>query len=128
MPSAHSREVVSRSILAVDDEPQILQAVKLLLECDGHRVTTAGGAEEALAAFAAGKFDVVISDYMMPGMKGDALATTIRQVAPAQAIVFLTAHAGILGNELRLPRVEIVSKPFTLATLREAIARALAAV
>jgi CheY-like chemotaxis protein len=117
-----------RSVLVVDDEPSILEAVKLLLECDGHCVDTANDAAEALEKFAPGKFDVVLSDYMMPGMKGDALAAAIQAVAPYQPIVFLTAHAELLQGTLQIPGVGIVSKPFTLRTLRQAIGRAVASV
>jgi CheY-like chemotaxis protein len=120
--------VICRSVLVVDDEPLIAESVKLLLECDGHRVETAAAADEALAKFEQGKFDVVLSDYMMPGMKGDALAAAIRAVAPSQAIVFLTAHAELVRSTLQIPGAGIVSKPFTLAALRQAIERAIASV
>jgi two-component system cell cycle sensor histidine kinase/response regulator CckA len=103
----------------------IAETVKMLLEVDGHRVETAKDAEEALAGFARNKFDLIISDYMMPGMKGDAMAARMRVLAPDQAIVFLTAHGGLVEGTLRIPNAKIVSKPFTLATLREAITQAM---
>ena len=123
MPSTDSQGVISRRILLVDDEPMIVETVKMLLESDGHRVETANNAEQALSVFAPDKFDLVISDYMMPGMKGDVLAAKIRATAPDQGIVFLTAHGGMLEGTLSIPNAKVVTKPFTLATLREAIAQ-----
>jgi len=125
MPSTEPHAVTPRHILLVDDEPMIAETVKMLLEVDGHRVETAKDAEEALAGFARNKFDLIISDYMMPGMKGDAMAARMRVLAPDQAIVFLTAHGGLVEGTLRIPNAKIVSKPFTLATLREAITQAM---
>ncbi len=121
MPSVESQGLTSCRILLVDDEPMILETVKMLLESDGHRIETASDPEQALAKFAPGRFDVIISDYMMPGMKGDALAAKIRAVASDQSIVFLTAHAGLVEDILKIPNAKVVSKPFTLATLRHAI-------
>ena len=60
-----------KKILVVDDEPMVCEAVKMLLEFDGHQVVTAVNGNEALALFDDGGFDVVITDYTMPGMKGD---------------------------------------------------------
>jgi two-component system cell cycle sensor histidine kinase/response regulator CckA len=125
MPSTEPHAVTPRRILLVDDEPMIAETVKMLLEVDGHRVETAKDAEEALAGFAPNKFDLIISDYMMPRMKGDAMAARMRVLAPDQAIVFLTAHGGLVEGTLRIPNAKIVSKPFTLATLREAITQAM---
>jgi CheY-like chemotaxis protein len=113
----------------VDDEPFVCDAVKMMLEFDGHVIETAAGGQAALAAFEKGKFDVVITDYAMPGMKGNELATRIRAVDPTQPIVMITAYAEMLSsNKTPLDAVDcLISKPFLLEDLRAAIAKATAA-
>ena len=117
-----------RRILVVDDEPFVCDAVKMMLNFDGHVVETANSAQEALAIFEKGKFDLVITDFAMPNMKGDELAAAIKARAPKQPIVMITAYAEMLqasGNPL--PGVDfVISKPFLLENLREAIAKATA--
>jgi CheY-like chemotaxis protein len=117
-----------KKILVVDDEPQVCEAVKMLLEFDGHEVVTAASGKEALALFEHGKFDVVITDYTMPGMKGDELALAIKARAPGQPVVMLTAHAEMLKSEgVPLTGVgQLLNKPFQLTELREAIQKAIA--
>src|ERR1043166_7078839 len=114
-----------RRILVVDDEPFVCDAVKMMLTFDGHIVETASNGKEALAMFEAGKFDVVITDFAMPTMKGDELAAAIKARAPRQAIVMITAYAEMLqasGNPLNGVDC-VISKPFLLENLREAIAK-----
>src|SRR5437870_372298 len=65
-------------ILVVDDEPFVCDAVKMMLNFDGHVVETASNGKEALALFEKGKFDLVITDFAMPSMKGDELAAEIK--------------------------------------------------
>ena len=115
-----------KKILVVDDEPLVCDAVKMLLEFDGHEVVTAGNGKEALALFGQEKFDVVITDYTMPGMKGDELALALKACVPGQPVVMLTAHAEMLKTEaVPLTGVDqLVSKPFQLADLRAAIQKA----
>lgn len=114
-----------RHILVVDDEPLVCDAVKMMLEFDGHVVETIGSAKEALAMLENGKFDVVITDFEMPVMKGDELAAAIKARDPNQPVVMITAYAEMLqasGN--RLTGVDfLISKPFLLENLREAIAK-----
>jgi two-component system OmpR family response regulator/two-component system alkaline phosphatase synthesis response regulator PhoP len=114
---------LSKRILVVDDEPFVCDAVKMMLTFDGHQVDTANAAKEALAMFDKGKYDVVITDYAMPSMKGDELATAIKQVAPGQPIVMVTAYAEMLRASAQpLNSVDfVISKPFLLENLREAI-------
>src|SRR5881397_1559797 len=105
-----------RRILVVDDEPFVCDAVKMMLTFDGHVVETATNGKEALAMFEIGKFDLVITDFAMPTMKGDELAATIKARSPKQPVVMITAYAEMLqssGNPL--PGVDFVlSKPFLL--------------
>ena len=114
-----------RRILVVDDEPFVCDAVKMMLAFDGHSVETASSAKDALAMFDKAKFDLVITDFAMPAMKGDELALAIKARNPQQPVVMITAYAEMLqssGN--RLPGVDlIISKPFLLENLREAISR-----
>jgi len=114
-----------RRILVVDDEPLVCDAVKLMLDFDGHDVETAYNGKEALAMIEAGKFDLVITDYEMPGMKGDELASVIKARDMKQPVVLITAYAELLqssGNPLT--GVDwLISKPFLLENLREAIAK-----
>ncbi len=114
-----------RRILVVDDEPFVCDAVKMMLSFDGHIVETASNGQEALALFDKGKFDVVITDFAMPNMKGDELAAAIKARAPKQPVVMITAYAEMLqssGNPLKGVDF-IISKPFLLENLRQAIAK-----
>lgn len=99
----------------------------MMLEYDGHAIHTASNGKEALSLLEQRTFDVVITDYSMPEMRGDALATAIKQRLPNQPVVMITAHADLLkasGNPLTGVDF-LISKPFSLEDLRTAIARVL---
>jgi len=119
--------IPAKRILVVDDEPFVCDAVKMMLTFDGHEVYTANSAREALDVFEKDKFDLVITDFAMPVMKGDELAVAIKERAPGQPVIMITAYAEMLetsGNPLSgVDRM--ISKPFLLDDLREAIAAVL---
>jgi CheY-like chemotaxis protein len=119
--------VPKKRILVVDDEPFVCDAVKMMLAFDGHDVVTTNDAKEALAVYDQDKFDLVITDYAMPGMKGDELAAAIKSKAPQQPVVMITAYAEMLQSSgKKLTGVDfLVSKPFLLEHLREAISSVL---
>ena len=114
-----------RRILVVDDEPFVCDAVKMMLAFDGHQVDTASSGKEALELFQKGKYDLVITDYAMPVMKGDELARKIKERVPAQPVVMITAYAEMLhsSNEPLNGVDFVISKPFLLENLREAISK-----
>jgi CheY-like chemotaxis protein len=114
-----------RRILVVDDEPFVCDAVKMMLDFDGHLVDTASSARAALDLFEKGNFDLVITDFAMPEMKGDELAAAIKAKRPTQPVVMITAYAEMLqASGKSMPGVDLViSKPFLLEHLRDAIAR-----
>ncbi len=115
-------------ILVVDDEAMVRQAMKLLLEHDGHNVCLVDNGEAALAQLAQRRFDLVITDFSMPGMHGDQLVARIRQLTPDQPIIMATAFVEqykIFGQASG--RVDaLLLKPFSLKELREAIGQVLA--
>src|SRR5204863_6595905 len=103
----------------------VCDAVKMMLDFDGHTVETAANGKEALAKFAKDKFDLVITDWKMPEMTGDQLAEAIKKLAPSQPIVMITAHAEMLQTANISSKLidAVVPKPFLLEDLREAIAK-----
>ena len=114
---------LGRRILVVDDEPLVCDSIKKVLAMDRHEVETAGSAEEALGAFQKGTFDVVITDYEMPVMKGDKLAAAMKALRPNQRIILITAYAETLRHKGAFPLgVDLVlPKPFALEEMREAV-------
>lgn len=123
--SKSALEFPQRRILVVDDEPLVCDAVKMMLNFDGHIVETANNGKEALEMFEKGKFDLVITDFSMQPMRGDTLALAIKERAPKQPVVMITAYAEMLqasGNPLKGVD-HLISKPFLLENLREAITK-----
>ena len=112
-------------ILVVDDDPLMCEAFKMMLEFDGHLVKTVGNGNEALALFDQEPFDLVITDFEMPVMKGDELAAAIKARAPKQPVVMVTAYAEMLQTSgYPLTGINLImTKPFRLENLREAIAK-----
>jgi CheY-like chemotaxis protein len=116
-----------KRILVVDDEPFVVEAIKMMLAFDGHEVEIATNGKEALAVLETDTFDLVITDFASPGMKGDELAAAIKARLPKQPIVMITAYAEMLQSSGHpLPGVDfLIGKPFLLENLREAIAKVL---
>ena len=95
----------------------------MLLSVDEHIVKEAQNGAEALELFSKGKFDLVITDFEMPVMKGNELAVRIKQIAPEQPILMITAYSETISPEN--PVDGIINKPFKLEDLRQGIAQAL---
>ena len=114
------------TILAVDDEPDILIALEDLFE-DAYRIVTTTKPAEALAILRADPdIAVVLSDQRMPGMTGDALLAEIRTFHEAQAIL-LTGYADITAVIAALNRggiIGYVTKPWDPTLLRGTVRNA----
>jgi len=96
----------------------------VLLSIDRHTVIEAKNGWEALALFTKERFDLVIVDYVMPEMQGRDLALNIKRVAPSQPILLVTAYFEKLVDS-NLPVDAVLSKPFGIDGLRQAIAKLL---
>jgi len=111
-----------KRILLVDDDASVRSAIKLLLSIDRHTVTEAAGGNEALHLFTGAQYDLVILDYFMPDMLGEELAQHIRQLAPGQPILMLTAYLEKLVDTGQTPDLRL-GKPVTHDELRWAITK-----
>ena len=110
-------------ILFVDDQPIICELVAELLRSDGHAVDIAGSGGLALEKCQRVNYDLVITDFAMPGMNGTQLAAVIRQLNPTKPIIMLTGFVDLAGqasgpgSNIDL----ILAKPASLEELRRAI-------
>ena len=111
-----------KNILVVDDDPAVRESLKLLLSIDRHTVTEAANGHEALLLFTGARYDLVITDYLMPEMLGDELARNIRNIAPAQPILMVTAYLEKLVHAGK-PADAVLGKPLSIDDLRRAMAR-----
>jgi CheY-like chemotaxis protein len=112
-----------KHILIVDDDPSARETIRLLLAIDRHTFREASDGYEALLLFAPGAYDLVITDYLMPGMLGDELAHRIRSIAPDQPILLLTAHIEKL-LAAGYPAETMLGKPWAIDDLRRAVDKA----
>ncbi|WP_028238944.1 MHYT domain-containing protein [Stutzerimonas azotifigens] len=109
-------------ILLVDDDPLVLDNTVALLEDVGHQVTSAADGQAALAALHAGnEFDILVTDQMMPGLTGTQLADIVAKERPELPVLLVSGFAELPEGSGRL---QILAKPFTQASLMQAIAEA----
>jgi len=92
-----------RELLCVDDDPNTLMLRKLVLEAAGYSVRTADSGESALKALAQGeKADLVLLDYLMPGMNGNELAIKLREQYPHMPLIAVSAVGQLPETLLRV--------------------------
>ena len=88
--------MTDRSILIVDDEPDMLVLLKRSLEPDLKcRVEIAASGSEALQFIGRKDFDLILADIKMPGMDGLELLELIKRDYPEQTVVMMTGHGSI---------------------------------
>jgi CheY-like chemotaxis protein len=115
----------SLRILLIDDNRHGLVARRSVLEQQGHKVTTATNGQDGLERFQEETFDLVVTDYRMPGMTGQQVIKKIRQEKPKIPIVLLSGYVEALGLEAGGTGADIVlSKgPGEVQEMLRAIAR-----
>ena len=108
---------MAKRILVVDDDENILNLERTILEQKGFDVTAAGGGAEALQRLAERTFDLVLLDVMMPEVDGFTVCRKIKEDARLKDIpvIFLTAKGGgeALAEGFESGAVMYINKPFT---------------
>jgi two-component system phosphate regulon response regulator PhoB len=111
-------------VLIVDDEPAVIELCRISLESGGHRVTTALGGDEAIEAVRAEAPDVVLLDFMMPGVDGLSVLERLRRGLDPHGnvpVVMLSAK-GRAEDALRglaAGATAYVTKPFAIDELED---------
>jgi CheY-like chemotaxis protein len=119
-----SRETgAGKRILLVDDERLVRETVRLMLAHFGYTVVEANNGAEALGLFRQSRFDLVMTDYEMPFVKGNELASRIRSIMPAQRILMMTGFAHRIEPDN--PVNAVVNKPLNLDRLQSIMSQVL---
>src|SRR5438552_9028107 len=90
---AKAEQASGYTVLLVDDNPDYLQATRLLLEREGHNVLTATNGAEALGILPQQNVDLLLLDYFMPGMTGEQVVAEIRKFDPFVQVILQTGYA-----------------------------------
>jgi CheY-like chemotaxis protein len=118
-------------ILIADDEESMRLLVGRAIAMDGHEIVTAEDGAEALEILTdqEGAFDLLLTDIKMPVMDGIALALSAARDFPDLTILLMTGYADQRERATGLNAIvhDVVTKPFSVADIRTAVADALTA-
>ncbi len=117
----------SRKIIMVDDDEAILSVLSKALMILGYDVVIARSGEEALEKFKKEQFDILITDYMMPGLSGKELIAVVKKMKPDIPIIMITGYP--LAYPPDVAKSEGIDayllKPFRINQLRDVISKLL---
>ncbi|MCT2559063.1 response regulator [Tsuneonella sp. YG55] len=110
-------------VLLVEDEDMVRAVAERALVRAGYTVTACADGEEGLAAVAnGGAFDIVVSDVVMPGMDGPAMARAIRKARPALPVLFMSGYAEEqLRNDIDIADMHFIPKPFSVKQISDKV-------
>jgi len=114
------------SVLVIDDDPDVRGFIAAALEEHGYRVRQAGDAREGLAELDREVPDLVIVDFIMPGMSGAEAANRIRAKLPDQPILFVSGYSETEAVKRTAPDAPLLAKPFRADALHKAVRGAIA--
>lgn len=119
------------NILLIDDDELLRDTLVQMLELDGHRVTEAADGQQGLDRHAQGRFDLVITDVLMPGVDGAKVIASLRQQDLQLPIIAISGGRRVLTPAFSLQSASLagatleLAKPFGRSELREAVSTAL---
>ncbi|MFH1075585.1 MAG: response regulator [Pseudomonadota bacterium] len=114
-------------MLIIDDEPRILESLKILLEGKGHDVSIASNGLEGIKLLAGSHFALAIVDLVMPGEDGLVVMDYIKSNSPDTLVIVMTGHASLQSaiDSLRKGAYDYIVKPFDSNTLETVVQRAI---
>ena len=115
------------NILVVDDEKIIREGSERILQKEGWNVTTAENGEQGLEYIKSDRFQILLLDLMMPGIKGMEVLKWLQESYPDLLIIVITGYATIENavEAMKNGAYDFISKPFTPDQLRIVVKRAL---
>ncbi len=116
-------------ILFIDDEEIVLSSCRRILRREPYEIDTALSGEEGLKKARENKFDIVITDLMMPGINGIEVLETLKKEMPGLTVIIFTGYATVdsARKALKSGAFDYIPKPFTNEELKEIIKNAIKA-
>jgi len=111
-----------KTILVVDDEPEILRLVSAMLTASGYRVLTAANGDQALRVFSHNPdIDLLLTDLVAPGMSGPMIVDQIAARRPDIKVLFMSGYNGtqVVQRYVVEQGYSLIVKPFTMHQLSE---------
>jgi two-component system, cell cycle sensor histidine kinase and response regulator CckA len=128
-PTGEPAGAGSETIMVVEDDERVRDLVRIMLEGAGYDVRMAEDPTDAERACARGGIDLVLTDVVMPGVSGQALAERIAAVSPSTRILFMSGYSdeAVFHNGIIRADADFIEKPFSSRTLtrkvRETLSR-----
>ncbi len=118
---------MSRNMLIVEDEETLRESIKRIFTKEGFSVDAVDSAEKGLALVEKSSYDVIISDIILPGMDGIEMLTRVREQAPDQIFIVVTAYASLDTSvkALRAGAYDYIMKPIIHEEIKQIVRNAL---
>jgi PAS domain S-box-containing protein len=120
-------EAAAERILVIDDDPDVREFISESLAEEGYKVRQAADGKAGLSAFAAEHPDLVVLDFIMPGLSGADVASRILSKEPQQPILFVSGYSETDSIKRIAPDAPLLTKPFRAEALSKAVRAALRA-
>lgn len=119
--------VAVAKILLIEDQQDVRESLQRMLDVEGHRVDAAASAEEGLDCLRQKQFDVVITDYQLPGRDGFDVVRSVIQTDPHLPVILMTAHHSTerVIEATQMGAYDYVLKPIDPADFLEKIRQAI---
>jgi CheY-like chemotaxis protein len=117
---------MATNVLVVEDDRLNRNLICKVLRNEGHQIVEASDGAEALELLYAQRFDLVITDFVMPRLNGLKLVDQLHPLQPRLPIIFITGYLSAISGKAILDNVaEVIPKPFEPDVLRSTVQRLL---
>jgi DNA-binding NtrC family response regulator len=118
-------KLTDMKILLVDDDEWIRDSLILFFECEGCHLVALETAEEGVEALKSQSYDIIISDYKLPGMDGLEFFKLIGESHPDAMMILVTAYGNIdvASEAIRIGIHDFIHKPFTTEDIERSLGR-----
>jgi PAS domain S-box-containing protein len=124
-PQAASRSPAPATILVIDDDPDVRGFIVEALEEQGYNVREAADGHEGIAEAEREAPDLIVLDFIMPGLSGADVARHLRETSPGLPILFVSGYSETDAVKSTAPDAPLLAKPFRAEALQKAVRAAM---
>ena len=112
-------------MLLIDDDVWIRDSLRLFFEAEGCVLSALETAEEGIEALNEQCYDIIISDYRLPGMDGLAFLKQVKKMQPSAVKILITAYGNkeVVSEARKIGIEDFIEKPFTNKSIEESLFR-----